>query len=120
MLNGVRLRELRERKGWSQAQLATLAGVSQQSESDHERGRAEPDLATLRAYARSLGCTVDELLTEDAGAAEDGPDGYGRDAALALEARLRRAETELTELRERIAVLEVWIAGERHPRRPRP
>ncbi len=112
---------MREAKGWSQAALAAMVGVSQQSESDHERGRAEPDLATLLAYARALGCTVDALLGAESPArlpfAEAGPgfrDPAGPDGA-ALQGRLHRLEGEVAELRERIAVLETLLAGARRP-----
>lgn len=126
---GVRLKALREARGWSQAELAALAGVSQQSESDHERGRAEPDLGTLIAYARALECSVDELLAVDSppvsgaasapalpygGAADPRPSSGGGGTA-GLSGRVRRLEGEVAELRERLAVLEVLVAGKRRP-----
>lgn len=109
--------------------MAALAGVSQQSESDHERGRAEPDLGTLIAYARALECSVDELLAVDSppvsgaasapalpygGAADPRPSSGGGGTA-GLSGRVRRLEGEVAELRERLAVLEVLVAGKRRP-----
>jgi DNA-binding XRE family transcriptional regulator len=46
----------------SQPQLARLVGVPQQTVSNHELGKAEPDLATLIRYAHVLGGRVDQLL----------------------------------------------------------
>lgn len=52
----------RKRKGLNQEDLATLLGVSRATISDYERGRSEPDLATLRKIAEVFGVTVDEIL----------------------------------------------------------
>lgn len=55
----------REAKGWTQAQLAEAAGLSQPYVSQVEAGTREPSLVVLRDLAKALGVTVDELLREE-------------------------------------------------------
>jgi len=59
-----KLRQLRKKKGWTQAQLSRFSGVSQQAISHIESGRNAPTGNTLKILAPVLGCTVDELLGE--------------------------------------------------------
>ena len=59
---GQRLRELREEKGLRQDQIARLVGITQGTVSLIESGRRLPSERTLRAWARELGCDVEELL----------------------------------------------------------
>jgi transcriptional regulator with XRE-family HTH domain len=49
-----RLKELRERAGLTQAELAAAVGTSQGNLSDWESGRREPNLSSLRALAAAL------------------------------------------------------------------
>jgi HTH-type transcriptional regulator/antitoxin HipB len=59
----LRLRPLRERKGWSQAELARRAGVNQGTISRIEAGHTKGvDLATLDRLARALGVSPRSLL----------------------------------------------------------
>jgi transcriptional regulator with XRE-family HTH domain len=59
----LRIRELRERQGWSQAELARRAGVAQSMVSRLERGRLESvHLPTLEKLARALGCDPGYLI----------------------------------------------------------
>jgi transcriptional regulator with XRE-family HTH domain len=57
------LRELREKKGWSQAKLAEQVGVSDAYVAQLETGaRKNPSLEILKRLARALGVPVTELL----------------------------------------------------------
>ena len=60
--NGMRLRLARQARGFSQLQLAALAGVSRQAVSGVESGFSDPSLRVALALARSLGMTVEELF----------------------------------------------------------
>jgi transcriptional regulator with XRE-family HTH domain len=55
---GVRLRELREAAGLTQAQLAERAGLHPQGVVKLERGEREPAWSTLLALADALGVSV--------------------------------------------------------------
>ncbi len=71
---GERIRELRERRSFGQAELARLVGLTPNSMWAIEAGRQRPRPATLRKIAQQLGVPV-EHLTKD-GDANHGPDGY--------------------------------------------
>lgn len=67
-LSGIarRLREMRDRVGLSQSQLAERAGLNVSQVTNIEQGRtSDPRLSTLRALAGALGCSVDELIGEE-------------------------------------------------------
>ena len=55
---GERLRKLREARGWSQAEVARRAGITQPSVSAYERGRGLPFEMALRL------CRVFEIEAE--------------------------------------------------------
>lgn len=59
---GVSLRLARQASGFSQQQLATMAGVSRQALSAVESGRSDPSLRVALALARMLGMSVEELF----------------------------------------------------------
>ena len=61
----VRIRELREVKGWSQAELARRSGVPQSTISRLE-ARTSPsiDLDNLEKLARTLGCDAGYLIVK--------------------------------------------------------
>lgn len=62
---GPRIRRLRERRGWSQTDLANALGWSRQRVNNLETGDvAEPKLATLRSLAEALDVSLAELLDE--------------------------------------------------------
>jgi putative molybdopterin biosynthesis protein len=61
-MNGMRLRLARQARGFSQLQLASMAGVSRQAVSGVESGFSDPSLRVALALARSLGMTVEELF----------------------------------------------------------
>lgn len=68
--DGKRLRELRERRGWYQVDLAkacTEQGtpVSRSQVARAETGRNLPLPETLRAFAKALEVEIDDLLTAE-------------------------------------------------------
>lgn len=56
-----RLKRLRERAGYSQAELARRAGLAQSTVLRYEAGEREPLLSQLRALATALDCRVADL-----------------------------------------------------------
>ena len=63
--NGMRLRLARQARGFSQQQLAGMAGVSRQAVSAVESGLSDPSLRVALALSRSLGMTVEEMFGPD-------------------------------------------------------
>ena len=61
----MRLKQIRESRSLSQAQLAKKLGVSQGYISQIETGEKEPTLRLLRQMATELGVSITQLLTED-------------------------------------------------------
>jgi XRE family transcriptional regulator, regulator of sulfur utilization len=60
---GRRIREFRDRLGWSQEKLAQEAGLTTSNISQLERDKiTDPRALTLRAIANALGVTLDDLL----------------------------------------------------------
>jgi molybdopterin molybdotransferase/putative molybdopterin biosynthesis protein len=59
---GVRLRVARQARGYSQQQLAGMAGVSRQAVSAVEAGHSDPSLRVALTLAGALGMTVEELF----------------------------------------------------------
>jgi putative molybdopterin biosynthesis protein len=100
------LRRARQKSGLKQGDLAARAGISRQTLSVLESGRAEPTTLVALRLSRALGCRVEELfwLSEDGGelSAELG-DAYGRNVP-----QSRRALVGL--------VMGRWVA---HPLRQR-
>jgi putative molybdopterin biosynthesis protein len=62
MISGTRLRLARQARGFSQQQLAGMAGVSRQAVSAVESGQSDPSLRVALALAQALGLTVEELF----------------------------------------------------------
>jgi putative transcriptional regulator len=60
-----RLRELRAKKGWSQAELADRLDVSRQSVNAIETGRYAPSLPLAFRLARLFGMNIEEMFEED-------------------------------------------------------
>ncbi len=58
----MRLRLARQGRGFSQQQLATMAGVSRQAVSAVESGLSDPSLSVALALSRALGLTVEEIF----------------------------------------------------------
>jgi putative molybdopterin biosynthesis protein len=59
---GARLRSARQARGFSQYQLARMAGVSRQAVSAVEAGLSDPSLRVALTLGRALGLTVEELF----------------------------------------------------------
>lgn len=55
------IREHRESKGWSQADLAFRAGVSPSTIYNWEAGRFEPKASQLRKLAQALEVSMDDI-----------------------------------------------------------
>lgn len=62
MIDGKKMRSLREARGMTQEQLASAVGVARQIITRAETGAKELSLAVAAAVARELGCKVDDLL----------------------------------------------------------
>ena len=60
-MNFENIKRLRRAKGWTQPDLAAKSGISVNSISNWENGKAEPTGASLQAIADALGCTTDYL-----------------------------------------------------------
>ena len=60
--NGARLRLARQARGFSQQQLAAMAGVSRQAVSAVESGQSDPSLRAALGLVRALGMTVEEVF----------------------------------------------------------
>ena len=61
------IQELREKKRLTQCMLAEKLGVSQQYISKIETGRCMPSYKIAFSISKLLGCTIDELYTEENG-----------------------------------------------------
>src|SRR5262245_27753943 len=62
MISGAKLRFARQARGFSQQQLAGMAGISRQAVSAVESGVSDPSLRVALALAHALGMTVEELF----------------------------------------------------------
>ncbi|TXE42535.1 helix-turn-helix domain-containing protein [Serratia marcescens] len=96
-----RIRPLRLEKGWSQEQLATIAGLSTRTVQRIENGE-QASLETLTAIAAALGVQVRDLNAQPQQTIEETPD----------EQRLRRqvaAESKLLSMAVRFAVIGVML-----------
>ncbi|GAB4519995.1 MAG: helix-turn-helix transcriptional regulator [Amphiplicatus sp.] len=60
-----RLRELRRRRGWSQADLAERLDVSRQTVNALERGKYDPSLPLAFKIARVFGLAIEEIFTPE-------------------------------------------------------
>lgn len=65
MTFGERVKSERERKGWSQTELAEKIHVSRQSVSKWETGKSLPSIEVLIDLSDLFGITIDEMLRSD-------------------------------------------------------
>lgn len=84
----LRLRENRARKGISQAELASRAGITQGYLSDLENGNQNPSLDVLIRLANVLDCKLDDLVMNE-----------DEDAVGNVKLREIRVEKQLTQKR---------------------
>jgi transcriptional regulator with XRE-family HTH domain len=61
-LHGKRLRELRQRRGYTQEELAALLNLGQRQIPRYESGETDPSADIIARMARALGVTADYLL----------------------------------------------------------
>ena len=59
-----RIKILRERANMTQAELAILLGVNENTISNYERGEREPSIDNLKRIAEIFGVSVDELIAD--------------------------------------------------------
>ena len=67
----VKFKKARERSGLSQQELAQALGVDQSTVCLWETGKTKPRAKLLPALAKTLCCSIDDLLAEDAPEAGD-------------------------------------------------
>lgn len=65
---GQRIREAREKRALTQAQLAEIIGISPQFMGNLERGMSKPSLQTVFSLSRALDTPLDGLLCDSASA----------------------------------------------------
>jgi len=70
---GYRVRQLRERKGWTQEELGVRAGTRYETINRIERGTREPRIKLLVGLAKALGTTTDYLCGMYEEESEDEP-----------------------------------------------
>lgn len=61
---GIRIRELRRKRGWSQETLGAMVGFSQSKISKIENGNCD-SLSDLKLIAKVLGMRIEELVREE-------------------------------------------------------
>jgi transcriptional regulator with XRE-family HTH domain len=61
----VNLKELRQKRGLKQAEIADLMGTTDKNWSSYERGITEPNIAALVKIAKIFGVSVDTLIGAD-------------------------------------------------------
>ena len=59
---GLRIRKLREKRGWTQTDLAVYAGLGRPFISSVERGKKEPGLRSLQTFAGAFDMTISQLM----------------------------------------------------------
>ena len=67
-VTGITIKNLREKKGLTQTELADILGVSSKAVSKWENDNSCPDVTLLKTIARAFGISVDELLDDGQGA----------------------------------------------------
>lgn len=61
----IKLKQLREKRGLSQAEVAQEIGISRQMYNKYERGDTEPSLSVIRSLCTLYAISYEELLGED-------------------------------------------------------
>ena len=63
-VDGLKVAELRERKGWTQHTTGRRAGISRALVSAIEGGDRQPSAQVAKQLAEALGCDLDALLVD--------------------------------------------------------
>lgn len=87
---GSGLRAIRQARGWSQGELAQVAGVSASAISQAERGQHALSLETLLDLSARLGMTVDQIIRGEpvgyqVSRGDSGPDELGEQARMLID-----------------------------------
>ncbi len=61
---GENIKQMRNKKGWTQAELAHKVGIGQTMIGHIERGAKIPSLIVALDLAKALGCTVEEMCKD--------------------------------------------------------
>lgn len=61
----LRIKQYRERRGWTQAELAERAGLPQSSIASYELGKSEPRVSAVLMIAEALGVRFSDLVDLD-------------------------------------------------------
>lgn len=72
MTLGAKIRQLRQARDWTQAELAAKVGVHQKQVSSYERGGSYPTTEVLIKLAQAFDVSLDYLALEDDGSAGAG------------------------------------------------
>lgn len=107
---GLQIKSLREAKGWSQAELAKRAGISDGAVKMIESGRRWPRPVTMEALGRALGLKLGDSFAaghRDLTSAEPDVRGAASSAAMvqtiaALQAEVEALRNEVSDLRRRL------------------
>ena len=62
-ITGITIKQLRETKALTQAQLAHILGITAKAVSKWETGKGLPDITLIRPLAKALGVSVSELMS---------------------------------------------------------
>ncbi|MCM1289773.1 MAG: helix-turn-helix domain-containing protein [Corallococcus sp.] len=91
----MKLADLRKEKGLTQRELAQIFHISSGNICDYEKGRVEPSIERIIAFADYFGCTTDELL---------GRENYGTGIVEVQGEQLTFDEAELLQLYRKMTV----------------
>lgn len=61
----VKLKEKRKEKGMTQQEVATRSGIAQQTYNSYENGYRVPSIESIKNIAKTLNCSIDDLLADD-------------------------------------------------------
>lgn len=100
-----RIRTLRKESGLTQQALADAVGLKRSALGAYEEGRAEPKIATLLAFARHFGLTVDELVNGES------PSDRQQRRAQGHDLRVLSVSVSPETGRERVAIVPIRAAA---------
>ncbi len=67
----IRLKELRTEAGYSQVEVASKLGITQQAYANYERGARQADYESLKKLSEIFGVSVDYILDKESDSAEE-------------------------------------------------